>query len=72
MKPNRDIYRQIAEYSIKANAQPVLWESRRAADVVSALAREIGSKEWEFKGWNDYVEWWNRYKATLDRMLNVA
>jgi len=39
---------------------------------VSALAREIGSKEWEFKGWNDYVEWWNRYKATLDRMLNVA
>ncbi|MFP3237580.1 MAG: aldehyde ferredoxin oxidoreductase N-terminal domain-containing protein [Caldivirga sp.] len=72
MKPNRDIYRQIAEYSIKANAQPVLWESRRAADVVSTLAREVGSKEWRFEGWNDYVEWWNRYKAALDKMLNIA
>lgn len=74
MKPNYDLYRQIAEYSIKAKAQPVPWESARAADVVATLARELGSKEWVFEKKEDYVEWWSRFKATLDKSLglNVA
>lgn len=72
MRPNRDLYRMIAEYSVKAGAQPMPWESSRAADVVSTLAKEIGSKEWVFESKGDYDEWWRRYKVALDKALNIA
>ncbi len=72
MKPNKNLYRELAEYSIKAGAQPRPWESSRAADVVATLAKEIGSKEWVFESRADYDEWWRRYKVTLDKQLGVV
>jgi glyceraldehyde-3-phosphate dehydrogenase (ferredoxin) len=72
MQPNRDLYREFAEYSIKANAQPVPWESERARDLVSTMAREVGSREWAFEDYEQYLEWWRRFKATLDAGLGIT
>jgi len=72
MGPNKDLYREIAEYSIKANAQPTPWESERARDLVSTMAREVGSKEWSFEDYEDYVEWWRRFKGFVDAKLGVG
>ncbi|WP_231434028.1 hypothetical protein [Candidatus Nanopusillus massiliensis] len=35
---DKNLYKEIAEYSIKANSEPVLWESKRAMDLVSTMA----------------------------------
>nr|MCG2892928.1 aldehyde ferredoxin oxidoreductase [Vulcanisaeta sp.] len=72
MQPNRDLYREFAEYSIKANAQPVPWEGERARDLVSTMAREVGSREWTFEDYEQYIEWWRRFKATLDAGLGIT
>ncbi|MCG2863331.1 MAG: aldehyde ferredoxin oxidoreductase [Vulcanisaeta sp.] len=72
MQPNRDLYREFAEYSIKANAQPVPWEGERARDLVSTMAREVSSREWTFEDYEQYIEWWRRFKATLDAGLGIT
>ncbi len=71
MQPNKDLYKEFAEYSMKANAEPTPWESERARDVVATMAKEIGSKEWIFEDYEDYVNWWRRFKATIDAGLGV-
>lgn len=71
MAPNKDLYREMAEYSMKAGVQPMPWEGDRARDVVSTMAREMGSKEWTFEDYEQYLEWWRRFKATIDSGLNI-
>jgi glyceraldehyde-3-phosphate dehydrogenase (ferredoxin) len=45
------------------------WESKRARDLVSTLASELGAKDWKFEDYDDYYEWWVRYKAHLDKLV---
>ncbi len=71
MEPNKDLYRQIAEYSIKAGAEPRPWESRRAMELVSAIAREVGAKDWSFNTTEDYMRWWTTFKETLDSLIGI-
>ncbi len=71
MGPNKNLYKEIAEYSIKAGAEPMPWESRRARDVVSTMAREIGSKDWGFEDYEDYINWWRKFKVTVDKGLEI-
>lgn len=69
---DRDLYKRFAEYSIKAGADPRPWESRRAMDVVSTMARELGAKDWKFDRYEEYIEWWRRYKNSLDKYLGIV
>lgn len=68
---NRDVYRGFAEYAIRAGTDPRPWESKRAMDVVSTMARELGAKDWRFESYDDYMEWWRRYKDSLDKLLGI-
>jgi glyceraldehyde-3-phosphate dehydrogenase (ferredoxin) len=68
---DKNLYKEIVEYSIKANAEPVLWESKRAMDLVSTMCRELNSKDWKFERYEDYVEWWKRFKESLDKYLGL-
>ncbi|ADY01081.1 glyceraldehyde-3-phosphate:ferredoxin oxidoreductase (GAPOR) [Vulcanisaeta moutnovskia 768-28] len=72
MQPNKDIYKELAEYSIRANTEPKPWEGERARDVVSTMAREVGSKEWSFEDYEDYINWWRRFKETIDSGLGLT
>ncbi|WP_069807293.1 aldehyde ferredoxin oxidoreductase N-terminal domain-containing protein [Vulcanisaeta thermophila] len=72
MKPNTNLYREIAEYSIKAGAEPRPWEGERTRDLVSTMAREIGSREWAFEDYEDYARWWGQFKETLDKGLGIT
>ena len=69
---DRSVYRKFAEYSIKAGADPRPWESRRAMDVVSTMARELGAKDWRFDSYDAYMEWWRRYKEALDKLIGIT
>ncbi|MFZ8855658.1 MAG: hypothetical protein ACO2OX_00450 [Candidatus Nanopusillus sp.] len=42
---DKNLYKEIVEYSIKANVEPVLWESKRAMDLASTMCRELNSKD---------------------------
>ena len=68
---DKNLYKEIVEYSIKANVEPVLWESKRAMDLVSTMCRELNSKDWKFERYEDYVEWWKRFKESLDKYLGL-
>ena len=72
MQPNKDLYREFAEYSIRANAQPMPWESERARDLVSTMAKEVGSREWTFEDYEQYIEWWRRFSTTVNSRLNIT
>ena len=67
--PTADIYRAIAYYSKLAGAEPMPWESKRTRDIVSTLAAELGAKDWRFIDYDDYYEWWIKYKESLDKLL---
>jgi glyceraldehyde-3-phosphate dehydrogenase (ferredoxin) len=67
--PTPSLYRDIAYYAKLAGAEPMPWESKRARDLVSTLAAELGAKEWKFEDYDDYYEWWIRYKAHLDKLV---
>jgi len=67
--PTPKLYRDIAYYAKLAGAEPMPWESRRARDLVSSLATELGTKDWRFEDYDDYYEWWVRYKAHLDKLV---
>ncbi|MCU7788661.1 aldehyde ferredoxin oxidoreductase [Pyrobaculum sp. 3827-6] len=67
--PTPQLYRDIAYYAKLAGAEPMPWESKRARDLVATLARELGAKEWEFEDYDDYYEWWVRYKEALDKLI---
>jgi len=69
---DKGLYRRFAEYSIRAGADPRPWESRRAMDVVSTMARELGAKDWRFDAYETYLEWWRRYKDALDKILGIT
>ncbi|MEZ0248193.1 MAG: aldehyde ferredoxin oxidoreductase N-terminal domain-containing protein [Thermoproteus sp.] len=69
---DRGVYKKFAEYSIKAGADPRPWESKRAMDVVSTMARELGAKDWKFDSYEAYMEWWRRYKDALDKLLGIT
>ncbi|MEL9990493.1 MAG: aldehyde ferredoxin oxidoreductase N-terminal domain-containing protein [Thermoproteus sp.] len=71
-KLDRDVYKKFAEYSIKAGADPRPWESKRAMDVVSTMARELGAKDWKFDTYEAYMEWWRRYKDALDKLIGIT
>lgn len=68
--PTPEIYRGFAQYAKLAGAEPMPWESKRARDLVSTLARELGSKEWQFQDYDDYYEWWIRFKDALDKLIS--
>jgi len=68
---DKNLYKEIAEYSIKANAEPVLWESKRAMDLISTMCRELNSNDWKFEKYEDYVEWWKEFKESLDKYLGL-
>lgn len=40
--------------------------------MVSTMAREVGSKEWRFEDYEDYINWWRRFKETLDSGLGLT
>lgn len=65
----KGLYREIAYYARLAGAEPMPWESQRARDVVATMARELGAKDWRFEDYDDYYEWWARYKEALDRLV---
>jgi glyceraldehyde-3-phosphate dehydrogenase (ferredoxin) len=67
--PTPNLYRDIAYYAKLAGAEPMPWESKRARDLVSTLASELGAKDWKFEDYDDYYEWWVRYKAHLDKLV---
>jgi glyceraldehyde-3-phosphate dehydrogenase (ferredoxin) len=67
--PTPNLYRDIAYYAKLAGAEPMPWESKRTRDLVSMLAAELGAKEWRFEDYDDYYEWWVRYKAHLDKLV---
>lgn len=69
---DKALYRRFAQYAVKAGVEPRPWESRRAADVVSTMAKELGAKDWRFESFEDYLEWWRRYKESLDKLLGLA
>ncbi|MEM0484859.1 MAG: aldehyde ferredoxin oxidoreductase N-terminal domain-containing protein [Pyrobaculum sp.] len=66
--PTPQLYRDIAYYAKLAGAEPMPWESKRARDLVSTLARELGAKDWRFEDYDDYYEWWIRFKEALDKL----
>lgn len=68
--PTPEIYRGFAQYAKLAGAEPMPWESKRARDLVSTLARELGSREWSFQDYDDYYEWWIRFKEALDKLVS--
>ncbi len=39
---------------------------------MATMAREIGSKEWAFEDYEDYINWWRKFKATIDTGLGVT
>lgn len=65
LRPPQGLYRRMAQYSLKAGAEPAPWESRRTADVVLAMARELGARP------EDPMEWWRRYKEAVDSALGL-
>lgn len=67
--PTPNLYRDIAYYAELAGAEPMPWESKRARDLVSTLASELGAKDWKFEDYDDYYEWWVRYKTHLDKLV---
>jgi glyceraldehyde-3-phosphate dehydrogenase (ferredoxin) len=67
--PTPRLYSDIAYYAKLAGAEPMPWESKRARDLVSTLAAELGAKEWKFEDYDDYYEWWIRYKTHLDKLV---
>ncbi len=71
-QPVRGLYKEFAEYAIMAGAEPLPWEGERARDLISTLAREVSSREWVFRDFEDYVEWWRRFKITIDSELGVT
>lgn len=44
---------------------------QEARDVVSTMAREIGSKDWGFEDYEDYINWWRKFKVTVDKGLEI-
>ncbi|MEM1636894.1 MAG: aldehyde ferredoxin oxidoreductase N-terminal domain-containing protein [Pyrobaculum sp.] len=68
-RPPAALYREIAYYAKLSGAEPMPWESKRTRDLVSALAKELGSKEWRFEDYDDYYEWWIRFKEALDKLI---
>ena len=67
--PSPALYREFAYYAKLAGAEPMPWESKRARDLVSTLAKELGAKDWQFTDFDDYYEWWTRFKEQLDRLV---
>ncbi len=65
--PTAEIYRSFVRYSRLAGAEPMPWESKRARELVSTLARELAGEKFEY---DDYYEWWVRFKNALDRLIS--
>ena len=66
-----DIYRRIREYSRRAGAEPVPWESRKTMDIVATIAAELGVKGWEaIPPREKLLEWWHRFYSELNRLLD--
>jgi len=68
---NRNLYKEIAEYSINSGAEPTLWESKRAMDLISTMCKELNLSDWKFEKYEDYVEWWIKFKESLDGYLGL-
>ena len=70
----KSMYRDIARYSRLAAAEPSPWETARARDLLATIAAEIGYTEWAerlIKNPNAALEWWHRFKSTLDALLQL-
>ncbi|MFN3804446.1 MAG: aldehyde ferredoxin oxidoreductase N-terminal domain-containing protein [Pyrobaculum sp.] len=65
-----NLYRELAYYSKLAGAEPMPWESKRARELVSTLAMEVGAGV-KFENYDDYYEWWIRFKEELDRLVGI-
>jgi len=48
------------------------WEGERARDLVSTMAKEVGSREWTFEDYEQYIEWWRRFSTTVNSRLNIT
>ncbi len=69
-------YRQIAEYSKMAGAEPRMWEGKKPRDIIFMLAGEVGSEEWAAKFARDpeqaSSEWWTRFYDEVNRELGLV
>jgi len=61
------LYREFAEYSRRAGATPMYWESKRTSDMVMSMARELGAKDWIERSPR---EWYDKFKETFDALVN--
>ncbi len=68
-----ETYKLIAGYNIRADAEPVPWESLKTMDIVATIASEIGVKEWEGKVGDREVllEWWNRFYTRVKEIIGL-
>jgi glyceraldehyde-3-phosphate dehydrogenase (ferredoxin) len=67
--PSPALYRELAYYAKLSGAEPLPWEGRRTRDLISTLASELGAREWRFAEYEDYYEWWMRFKSRLDQLV---
>ncbi len=66
----KEVYREIAEYSRKAKAEPVPWESAKTYDVVATMAERLMPEKWGklFREGKGYL-WWERFKKRVDELI---
>ncbi|MGC8597050.1 MAG: aldehyde ferredoxin oxidoreductase N-terminal domain-containing protein [Thermocladium sp.] len=61
------LYREFAEYSRRAGASPMYWESKRTSDMVMSMAKELGAKDWVER---TPREWYDKFKEAFDALVN--
>ena len=70
----REMYATIARYSKNAKAEPTPWESARTRDLLTTIAAEIGYQDWAERLMKDtkaHLDWWQRFKETLDKLIGI-
>ncbi len=70
----RNGYRSIALLSSQWGYEPIPWETSRTRDLVATIAAETGYTNWAermVKEPGAAIEWWERFKRELDRLLGL-